>query len=107
MSVWLKRIFYNPVQGFKRPWKWRVGLLKDQVGTIEGPWRTPQLWVKEARSETQSIWIPGSGLFVLTDVACRAHKLRQVIFGHAIFANSFVPCLILLDFNQELSCEVV
>lgn len=51
----LKRnFFYHSVQGFRAPGNGGLVLLKDQVSATEGPWKTPQLRVREARGETQS-----------------------------------------------------
>lgn len=74
MPVYLKGLFfYHSVQGFRAPGNGGLVLLKDQVSATEGPWRPPQLWVREARGETQSgFW--KEALFVLADTACRAHK---------------------------------
>lgn len=52
LCAW-KKFFYHPVQGFRAPRNGRLVLLKDQVSATEGPWSTPQLWVREARGETQ------------------------------------------------------
>lgn len=54
MPVYLKGLFYHSVQGFRAPGNGGLVLLKDQVSATEGPWRPPQLQVREARGETQS-----------------------------------------------------
>jgi DNA-binding transcriptional LysR family regulator len=91
-----------PAQVFQVPGNRGLELLKDQASTTEGLWRAPEHWVRESRGETQF----GLQKVVLVCLS-RAHKLRQAIFGHVIFANPFSPCLVSLAFNQELSCEVV